>query len=224
MVQTENLGRIIDEHPFFQGIDAKLRELLVGCAKNERFDPGQFLAREGQKADRFFLVRAGTVAVEVDVPGRPPIVIETCGEGEVLGWSWMVEPHRSSLDARAVTLTRVLSFDAACLRRKMEADPLLGYEVMRRFVPVMAHRLQAARLQMLDMYGPGGGEAPAARVKAEVAKAVKGSKGRNRRPDALLAKPEKPLKATKSPEAAPAKAAKPAKKVAKADKKQKKAG
>lgn len=210
MVQTETLGRVIDEHPFFQGIDAGLRELLVGCAKNERFEVGEFLFRNGAKADKFFLVRAGTVAVEVDVPGKPPIIIETVGEGEVLGWSWIVPPHIASFDARAMTLTRALSFDAKCLLRKMAADPALGYEVLRRFVPVMAHRLQASRMQMLDLYGPDGEDRPAKKVKIEVVKAVKGSKGKNRKADALLAAPEKPLKATR--------------KADKASKKQKKAG
>lgn len=199
MVQTENLGRIIDEHPFFEGIDSGLRELLVGCAKNERFDVGEFLFRNGGNATKFFLVRAGTVAVEVDVPGKPPIIIETVGEGEVLGWSWIVPPHISSFDARAVTLTRALSFDAKCLLKKMGADAKLGYEVLKRFVPIMAHRLQAARMQMLDLYGPGAEGKPAARkVKVEVVKAVKGSKGKNRKADALLAKPEKPVKETRA--------------------------
>lgn len=187
MVQPENLGRIIDEHPFFQGIDAKLRELLVGCAANERFEAGHFLFREGQQAEKFYLVRAGTVAVEIDVPGKQPIIIETIGEGEVAGWSWIVAPYRSTFDARAVTLVRALSFDAKCLRRKMEADPALGFEVMRRFVPMMAHRLAAARMQMLDLYGPS--QVPAkvkAERKAKVVKAVVRSVGRNRAPDARL--------------------------------------
>lgn len=198
MVSTENLGRVIDDHPFFQGIGPNLRELLVGCAKNERFDVGDFLFRNGQNATKFFLVRAGTVAVEVDVPGKPPIIIETIGEGEVLGWSWIVPPHISSFDARATTLVRALSFDAKCLLTKMTADPLLGFEVLKRFVPMMAHRLQAARMQMLDLYGPGGDAKPAAKkVKIEVVKAVKGSKGKNRKADASLTKPEKPVKAAK---------------------------
>lgn len=193
MVQPENLGRIIDEHPFFKGIGDDLRELLIGCAANERFEAGQFLAREGQKADKFYLVRAGSVAVEVDVPGKKAIVIETLGEGEVLGWSWIVDPFRTTFDARAQTLVRVLSFDGKCLRTKMAKDPLLGYEVLRRFVPMMAHRLQTARLQMLDIYGPGTAP-PMTAVKVE--RAVTGSKGTNRRADAkLMAEKAKPARA-----------------------------
>ncbi len=154
MVQPENLGRILDEHPFFAGIPGDLRALLIGCAANERFDIGQFLAREGLPSDKFYLIRAGQVAIEVDVPGKKPIILETAAEGEVIGWSWIVPPYRASFDARAQTLVRALSFDGACLRKKMEADHSLGYEVMRRFVPMMGHRLQTARMQMLDLYGP----------------------------------------------------------------------
>jgi len=191
MVKPDDLGRIIDEHPFFQGIDDKLRALLVGCAANERYESGQFLFREGQEAAKFYLVRAGTVAVEIDVPGKQPIVIETIGEGDVAGWSWIVDPFRSTFDARAVGLVRVISFDGKCLRKKMQADPALGYEVLRRFVPMMAHRLSAARLQMLDLYGP---SKAVAQVKAAKVKAVAGSRGTNRSPAARLAKAAKQKK------------------------------
>lgn len=208
MVSLQNLGRIIDEHPFFRGIDEGLRALLVGCAANERFEAGAFLFREGQPADKFYLVRAGTVNVELDMPGRKPIVLETVLDGEVLGWSWMVEPHRYAFSARAQTLVRVLSFDARCLTRKMEADPVLGYAVLRRFVPVMAHRLASARLQMLDLYAPPGAAPP---EPVAVVEAVPGSKGRNRSAISALEEP----KAAK----AALKLAKPAKKDKKAKKK-----
>jgi CRP-like cAMP-binding protein len=157
MVVQHDLGPIIDEHPFFRGIDGKLRALLVGCAANERFDAGMYLTREGEPANKFYLIRAGQVAVEIDTPGRQPIIVETLNEGEVTGWSWIVPPYRSTFDARATSPVRVISFDGKCLRAKMEADPVLGYEVMQRFVRMMAHRIAGARLQLLDLYGPVGG-------------------------------------------------------------------
>jgi CRP-like cAMP-binding protein len=154
-MHTEDLGRILDDHPFFKGIDPELRQLLTGCAANERFEAGSYLFREGGKADKFWLVRHGTVAVEVYASGKAPITVETVGEGDVLGWSWLIEPRQYMFDARALTLVRAVSIDAACLFKKMEANHVLGYDVLRRFMPVMAHRIQAARMQMLDLYGPG---------------------------------------------------------------------
>lgn len=154
-MHVDDLGRILDEHPFFKGIDPELRQLMVGCAANERYEAGQYLFREGARADRFWLLRHGTVAVEIYAPGKPPITVETIGEGDVLGWSWLVEPYKFFFDARALTLVRAISLDANCLLNKMNANPVLGYDVMRRFVPLMSHRIQAARMQMLDLYGPG---------------------------------------------------------------------
>lgn len=189
MVAPENLGRIIDEHPFFAGIGETLHALLIGCAANERFEAGQTLFHEGEPSKKFYLIRSGSVMVEIDVPGRPPIIVETIDDGEVLGWSWMVAPHRSTFTARAGSLVRAVSFDATCLTRKMNSDPALGYEVMKRFIPVMAHRIQAARMQMLDLYGPGG-QAEGERAAVEVVRAVEKSKGSNRRADAKLGKAE----------------------------------
>jgi hypothetical protein len=52
-------------------------------------------------------------------------------------------------------LSRLVSFDAICLRGKLDADPALGYAMYKRFVRVIAERLANARLQMLDLYGAG---------------------------------------------------------------------
>lgn len=154
MVQIDDLSRIIDEHPFAHGMDDNLRALIVGCAANERYDAGQYVLREGGRADKFFLIRAGAVALEIASPSGA-IMVETLSDGDLLGWSWLSDPPVWTFDARATQLTRVISFDANCLRRKMDADPALGYEVLRRFLPIMAQRIHAARIQMLDLYGPG---------------------------------------------------------------------
>jgi CRP-like cAMP-binding protein len=97
------------------------------------------------------------VAIEVFVPGKAPIIVETLAAGDLMGWSWLVPPFRCAFDARAVELTRLISLDAACLRGKMEQDPVLGYELYKRFSPVIAARVAAARRQMIDMYGHPGG-------------------------------------------------------------------
>jgi CRP/FNR family transcriptional regulator, cyclic AMP receptor protein len=149
----EGLERILREHPFFAGFSAEMSALVAGCARNHRFDAGQYLLREGESADEFFLIRHGRVSLEMAAPGQAPIVFTTLGEGEIVGASWLVPPYRWNFDARAVELTRALGVDAACLRGKCEADHHLGYEMMKRFVPILVKRLEATRLQILDVYG-----------------------------------------------------------------------
>jgi CRP-like cAMP-binding protein len=152
----EGLERILRDHRFFAGLDEAFLRLVVGCAKNVRFEEGQYLFREGGPADQFFLIRHGRVALELSAPGRGTVTFQTIGEGEILGVSWLIPPYRWTYDARAVELTRAIGIDAACLRGKCEADHDLGYEMMKRFMPVLIERLQATRLQILDVYGSHG--------------------------------------------------------------------
>ncbi len=151
----KSLEEVLAEHPFFRGMKEEHIRLFAGCAAHVRFEAGAFLFREGDPADRFFLLRHGRVALEVQVPGRGPTVIQTLGEGDVVGWSWMVPPYRWTFDGRAVELVRAWSFDAVCIRGKAEQDPSLGYELLKRLLPVVVERLQATRLQLLDVYGEG---------------------------------------------------------------------
>lgn len=149
----ETLERILAEHPFFAGLDARHIQLIVGCATNVRFDAGQFIFREGEEANEFYVIRHGKVALEIFVPGRGPVTIQTLGEGEILGWSWLIPPYHWHFNARAVELTRAIALDGKCLRAKCEDDHDLGYELLKRFAHIVEQRLQATRLQLLDVYG-----------------------------------------------------------------------
>lgn len=149
----ENLEAILAEHAFFAGLGAERLALLRDCASDATLPAGQVLAREGEAADRFYAIREGRVAVEIHAPGRSPIVVQTLGPGEILGWSWLFPPYRWRFEARAAEPLRVLVFNGACLRGKCEADPALGYALMKRFARVMTARLEATRLQLLDLYG-----------------------------------------------------------------------
>jgi CRP/FNR family transcriptional regulator, cyclic AMP receptor protein len=149
----ESLERIVKEHPFFAGMPDAFCELVCGCAKNAHFGAGQYLFHEGEPADWFYLLRHGRVALQVTAPGRGAVTFQTMAEGEIVGLSWLIPPYRWTYDAKAIELTRAIAMDAKCLRQKCEADHDLGYEMMKRFMPVLIQRLQATRLQILDVYG-----------------------------------------------------------------------
>jgi CRP-like cAMP-binding protein len=148
----EGLERIVREHPFFAGLKEEYTNLVAGCAKNVRFEAGQHLFREGDTADQFYLLRSGRVALQLAAPEKA-LTIMTVGESEIVGASWLVPPYRWGMDAKALELTRAISMDAACLRGKCEEDHALGYELMKRFLPIIIQRLHATRLQILDVYG-----------------------------------------------------------------------
>jgi CRP/FNR family transcriptional regulator, cyclic AMP receptor protein len=149
----ETLERILAEHPFFRGLETPHLQLVVGCASNVRFNAGEFILREGEEANEFYLIRHGKVALEVFVPSRGPLTIQTIREGEVLGFSWLIPPYRWRFDAQALELTRAIALDGKCLRTKCEEDHDLGYEFLKRFAHIIEQRLQSTRLQLLDLYG-----------------------------------------------------------------------
>jgi CRP-like cAMP-binding protein len=150
---VQTIDQPIAEASVFTGLDPSYLELIAGCAANEHVAEGTLLLREGEPADRFFLLRRGAVALEVHVPGRGALTIETLHAGDALGLSWLFAPYRWQLDARTVEPCDLIGFDAACLRGKIETDHELGYQLMRRFTASLVDRLQATRFQLIDVYG-----------------------------------------------------------------------
>jgi CRP/FNR family transcriptional regulator, cyclic AMP receptor protein len=146
---------LLSGHPFFKGLKPEHLALVAGCGQNVHFDAGAYLLREGEAADRFFAIRAGSVVIEAYVPSRGPVALQTLGENDIVGWSWLFPPHVWQFDARAREEVRATAFDGACLRTKCDADPTLGYELMKRMARLVSSRLEATRRQLLDVYGPG---------------------------------------------------------------------
>ncbi|MBX7152143.1 cyclic nucleotide-binding domain-containing protein [bacterium] len=149
----EDLKAYLIEHPFLQGFSQHHLELIVGCAKNVRFDTGEFIFKEGQEANEFYLIRHGKVALEMYAAEKGHITIQTISEGDVLGWSWLIPPYNWQFDARAVEITRAIALDGKCLRDKCEHDHDLGFELLKRFSNIVSQRLESTRLQLLDVYG-----------------------------------------------------------------------
>jgi CRP/FNR family cyclic AMP-dependent transcriptional regulator len=149
----QKVDELLQGVPMFHGIAPEHLDLIAGCASNRIFRPGEYLLREGERADSFYVIRRGDVAVETYVPQRGALTLETLGGGDVLGWSWLFPPYRVAFDARAAETVHTVAFDGRCLRGKCEEDHDLGYELLKGFAEVIVERLQATRMQLLDVYG-----------------------------------------------------------------------
>ena len=153
-MKTHGFEEILAEHPLFREFDADTLALLAGCAKNEHFAAGTRIYGEGDGADKVYILRHGDVSVEISSPERGPLIVETLHAGDILGWSWLVPPFQHRSDARAQSEVRAISLDAACLRGKCDDNPTLGYAMFKHWLPPMARRVTALRMQLLDLYGP----------------------------------------------------------------------
>jgi CRP/FNR family transcriptional regulator, cyclic AMP receptor protein len=138
-------------HPFLAELDPAQVGFLVGCTRNLRFRAGEYLIHEGDREVTLFLIRQGTIAIEMPRAGGEPMCVETVGAGDVLGVS-LLTPATARLDCRARETVIALAIDNRCLQDKMNADPRLGYTLAMRLLARTYDRLARARLQSLDVY------------------------------------------------------------------------
>ncbi len=148
----DDLKPVLRQHPFLEGISEEHLGFLAGCARQLRFRAGEYLMRAGESEDTLYLIRQGTVSIEMARPGdAEATTLETVGAGDVLGVS-LLTPAPAHLDCRARETVVAFALDNGCLLHKMEDDPRLGYAVSKRLLQRTYDRLARARLQHLDVY------------------------------------------------------------------------
>jgi CRP/FNR family cyclic AMP-dependent transcriptional regulator len=140
-------------HPFLRGMSRDQLSILSEAARHVRFPARYRLFEDGGSANRFWLIQSGHVSLDLHIPGEGPVVIETIGMGELLGWSWLFPPHKWAFGAVAATEVEAFEFDAPTVRERCAAYPDLGYEFNQRVTRVLAKRLQATRIRLIARSG-----------------------------------------------------------------------
>jgi CRP/FNR family transcriptional regulator, cyclic AMP receptor protein len=151
-IETEPMATRVALHPFLAGMTRPQLALLIECAMAAHFKTGQTILREGEFANRCYLIETGRVVLESVGSFGEPLMIETIGAGDLLGWSWMFPPYTWQFTARATEPTTAILFYGTVLRGCCEKDHSLGYELLKRISAVMVKRLQAAQRQMVSLY------------------------------------------------------------------------
>ena len=141
---------VIAQHPFFRDMRPEHLQVLLECSSEIRFKPNEILFREGEPANRFYLIQSGRVAIEAHQPADGTTLVQTVGPGDVLGWSWLFPPFAWHFQARALEPTRVVALDGAHLLVTAERDHAFGHELMKRVTRVVIERLQATRKQLIE--------------------------------------------------------------------------
>lgn len=144
---------ILADHSFFQDLSPEHLAFIAGCGKNVVFEENEVIAKPGDAADDFFLIRNGRAALILEIPPYQPIIYQTLGENEILGLSWLIPPYRWTVRVKTITPVRAIAIDGACLRKKCEEDPALGFKLMKHLVQVLVAREEAAGLHLVDVYG-----------------------------------------------------------------------
>jgi CRP-like cAMP-binding protein len=144
----------LKEHPFARNLAVAQVATLEALATEYSLPAGEYFWRQGQRDEDIYLIFSGQAALEISLPNQGPLQIEKVGGGDMLGWTWLLPPHRSYLDARALTPVRALWLPGRILRELCEQDQVLGYRVFKAFSELVAERLETVRLRLLELYEP----------------------------------------------------------------------
>jgi CRP-like cAMP-binding protein len=145
---TASLKQALAEHPFLQDIKLEHLQFIAECASEVSFEAGQYVLREKEEANEFYLIVQGKVALGTFISGRGFTTIQTLHEGEIVGWSWLIPPHFWRFDALVILPMRAIALDGKRLREQAEVDRDFGYALLKKVAQVIGERLTATRMRL----------------------------------------------------------------------------
>jgi len=148
-MSKQELIHALGKHAFLRGLSEPHLEALAQCTQEITLTADQFLGREREAASTWYLVQSGKVSIEARKSGHAAVRVLVLGPGDIVGWSWIVPPHRWQFDARVLDSVQALALDAEALRRLCETDHELGYQLLKRLIVVVSGRLAATQKQVL---------------------------------------------------------------------------
>ena len=155
-MSKDELIRYLQSHNVFSGLDAEQLGVLADHSEEISVTAGELLFKQEEPAEQFYIVLDGSIEVEVPSIMGPALIVQTLGEDDILGWSWLIPPYKWTFEAKAHKDSELLCFDGKKLLQYCEKHNDFGYALMKQFAALMSERLHAARLKMMDNWAPPG--------------------------------------------------------------------
>lgn len=155
-MNNQSIVEYLSNHDFFSELSEENLKFLADSACTHEIKEGQILFQQGERADKFYVIRNGCISIQIPALMGPTLELQAQGKNQVLGWSWLIPPYKWSFQARAEQDSELLEFDGAAILERCELEPKLGYELLKKFAALMSERLDAARQKMMDEWNPDG--------------------------------------------------------------------
>ena len=155
-MSNQSITEYLSAHEFFSEFSDDVLKFLCECSSMREIKKGQILFRQGEHADKFYVVRSGRISLQMPAIMGPPLEIQAVDEDQVLGWSWLISPYKWNFQTKAEDDSELLQFDGAAILARCEQEPKFGYELLKKFAGLMSVRLNAARQKMMDEWNPVG--------------------------------------------------------------------
>jgi CRP/FNR family transcriptional regulator, cyclic AMP receptor protein len=128
-----------------------IRNYLMTRGERAHFETGDLIFREGDRAENLMLIVSGAVSLEVHLPKEGRVVLQTLGDAELFGWSAILDPRIETASARVIEPSEIVVMSGKRLMGHADLDPDFGRELYRVIAEVVAARLIATRMQVIEM-------------------------------------------------------------------------
>lgn len=155
-MSNQSSTEYLSAHEFFSEFSDDVLKFLCECSSTREIKKGQILFRQGENADKFYVVRSGRISIQMPAIMGPTLEIQTLDKDQVLGWSWLISPYKWNFQTKAEEDSELLQFDGAAILARCEQEPKFGYELLKKFAALMSVGLNAARQKMMDEWNPAG--------------------------------------------------------------------
>ena len=155
-MNNQSIPEYLSNHTFFSGLREDFVTLLGQYVSTLEVEKGHILFQQGERADKFYIIRHGRISVQIPALMGPTLEIQSLRTDQVLGWSWLISPYQWHFQAKAEENSMLLAFDGASILEKCEQEPKFGYELLKRFAALMSERLDVSRQKMMDEWNPSG--------------------------------------------------------------------
>src|ERR1022692_5353597 len=129
------LAAVLRTHKFAQGLTDLQVATLAGMAEEVTFEGNEVILETGQRSTSFYLLTAGSVAVELRA-ATYVVCVEALGPGQLFGWSALLDHQDTLFQVRARERTKALRLDGARLKAACQVDSQMGNEGRERALQI----------------------------------------------------------------------------------------
>ncbi len=145
MIRVEDLKQFV----MLGYLTDDMLQCLVPITEMLLYDEHEMIFKQGETADRFFLLKKGKILLEQRITKTLTVSLSAIKPGFSFGWSAMLDKGVYSTDALCAEPCTVYSFRESKIKKAMENDHSLGFIISRRLLYVLKKRYDARTEQFV---------------------------------------------------------------------------
>jgi CRP/FNR family transcriptional regulator, cyclic AMP receptor protein len=137
-----NMLETIQESELFKGVTSRVLVEIANGSEEMAFKKGQIVFVKGESSQDVYELIEGSI--DLVALEREIVHLTVSRDGQIFGWSALVEPYNRTATAKCTTDSRVIRIPRDSIERTIEKHPREGTVILKNLMRIIADRLRAA--------------------------------------------------------------------------------